>query len=127
MMTLFLTPLFFVGPNPALLAVIVPIMAIVGALHWILYSMTIDVSEKELNWHFGPALWRKRILLQDIAHVQRIRIPWWYGIGIKYTPRAWVYLVTPGDGVEIQTINNEIVLLGTDDADRLLDVLRQGQ
>jgi hypothetical protein len=59
--------------------------------------------------------------------VQRIRIPWWYGIGIRYTPRAWVYLVASGDGVEIETINNEVVRLGSDDVDRLMDALRDRQ
>jgi hypothetical protein len=76
---------------------------IVGVLHWIAYSMTIEISENGLDWYFEPGLWRKQILLKDIARVQRIWIPWWYGIGIKYTPQAWVYLVRPGDGVEIQT------------------------
>jgi hypothetical protein len=123
MTALLLTPLFFAGLNPLLLAVIAPIIAIVGVLHWIVYSMTIEISENGLCWYFGPSVWKKRILLEDIARVQRIRIPWWYGIGIKYTPRAWVYLVASGDGVEIQTINNEIVRLGTDDVDRLMGLM----
>jgi len=127
MTALLLTPLFFAGLNPLLLAVIAPIIAIVGVLHWIVYSMTIEISENGLCWYFGPSVWKKRILLEDIARVQRIRIPWWYGIGIKYTPRAWVYLVNPGDGVEVQTINNEIVRLGTDDAERLIGALRHRQ
>jgi hypothetical protein len=123
MTALLLTPLFFAGLKPLLLAVIAPIIAIVGVLHWIVYSMTIEISENGLCWYFGPSVWKKRILLEDIARVQRIRIPWWYGIGIKYTPRAWVYLVASGDGVEIQTINNEIVRLGTDDVDRLMGLM----
>jgi len=127
MAVLFLTPLFFVGPKPVLLAVIAPIIAVVGLLHWIVYSMTIEVSENGLGWYFGLGLRKKRILLKDIARVQRVRIPWWYGVGIKYTPRAWVYLVASGDGVEIQTIDNEIVRLGTDDVDRLIGVLRHVQ
>jgi hypothetical protein len=123
MTALFSTPLFFVGPNPVLLAVIAPIIAVVGLLHWIVYSMTIDISENGLGWYFGPGLWKKRILLKDIVRVQRVRIPWWSGVGIKYTPQAWEYLVRPGDGVEIQTINNEVVRLGTDDVDGLLSAL----
>lgn len=127
MTALFSTPLFFLGLNPVLLAVIAPIIAVVGLLHWIVYSMTIEVSENGLGWYFGPGLWKKRILLKDIARVQRVRIPWWYGVGIKYTPQAWVYLVASGDGVEIQTINNEVVRLGTDDVDQLIGALRHRQ
>jgi hypothetical protein len=61
--------------------------------------------------------------LGDIAHVKRVCLPWWYGIGIKYTPRAWTYLVTPGEGIEVETTSNKTVRIGTDDAERLMGAL----
>jgi hypothetical protein len=120
---LFAMPFFFVGMHLVLLAVIAPIFGFLAVVHWLIYSMTVEVSGRELRWHFGPGFWRKRIALSDIARVERVRLPWWYGIGIKYTPRAWVYLVTPGDGVEVRTVNGETVRIGTDDAERLAGAL----
>ena len=64
-----------------------------------------------------------RIALADIARVKRVRLPWWYGIGIKYTPRAWTYLVAPGEGIEVETTSSKTVRIGTDDAERLMGAL----
>jgi hypothetical protein len=120
---LFAMPFFIAGLHLVLFAVLAPIFAFVAVVHWLLYSMTVEVSGQELRWYFGPGFWRKRIVLSEIARVQRVRIPWWYGIGIKYTARAWVYLVAPGDGVEVWTVNGETVRIGTDDAARLMGSL----
>jgi len=120
---LFAMPFFIVGLHLVLFAVLVPIFALVAVVHWLLYSMTVEVSGQELRWYFGPGFWRKRIVLSEIAHVQRVRIPWWYGIGIKYAAPAWVYLVAPGDAVEVRTVNGETVRIGTDDAARLMGSL----
>jgi hypothetical protein len=123
MTAIFAMPFFFVGLYLVLFAVLAPIFAFIAVVHWLLYSMTVEVSGQELRWYFGPGFWRKRIILSDIACVERVRLPWWYGIGIKYTPRAWVYLVAPGEGVEIRTINGGTVRIGTDDAERLIGAL----
>jgi len=78
-------PLFFAGLHLALFAVLAPIFAFVAMVHWFLYSMTVEISGQELRWYFGRGFWRKRIVLSEIACVERVRLPWWYGIGIKYT------------------------------------------
>jgi hypothetical protein len=116
-------PFFLEAPRLILFAAIAPIYALAALVHWLLYSMTIEVSGQELRWHFGPGFWRKRIALADIARVKRVRLPWWYGIGIRYTPPAWTYLVAPGGGIEVETTSNKIVRVGTDDAERLMGAL----
>ena len=79
--------------------------------------------QTNLRWHFGPSVGRKQIALASIARVERVRLPWWYGIGIKYIPGGWVYLVAPGQGVEIIAADSRTVRLGTDDPDGLANVL----
>ena len=116
-------PFIFVVLHPVLLAVIAPVFAFAALVHWLFYSMTVEVSGQELRWHFGPGVWRKRIALTDIARVERIRLPWWYGIGIKYTPPAWTYLVAPGQGIEVETTSGKTVRIGSDDAERLMGAL----
>ena len=123
MTAIFAVPFFFAGLHLILFAVLPPIFAFVAVVHWLLYSMTVEVSGHELRWYFGHGFWRKRIVLSNIARVERVRLPRWYGIGIKYTPRAWVYLVAPGEGIEIRTVNGETVRIGTDDAERLMGAL----
>src|SRR5437588_5595775 len=90
---------------PLMLAVFAATVALVIVVHYLLSSLTVEISARELSWYFGPGVWRKRIALSDIARIARVRLPWWYGIGIKYTPRAWVYLVAPGEGIEVVLAN----------------------
>jgi len=123
MTAVFAMPFFLAGIHLVLLAVIVPIFGLVAMVHWVLYSMTVEVTALELRWHFGLGFWRRRIALTEIARFERVRLSWWYGIGIKYTPRTWVYLVAPGEGVEVRTRDGAVVRIGTDDAERLMGAL----
>ena len=59
------TPFFFAGLHMALFAAVAPV-----------FAMTVEVSGRELSWHFGPGFWRKRIVLSDIAYVRHVRLPW---------------------------------------------------
>jgi hypothetical protein len=108
---------------PIVAAVVTASVLLAVAVHLAMLSLTVTVSDGELSWYFGPGFWTKRIRLADITRVRPIRLPWWYGIGIKYTPQAWIYLVTPGDGVEIALANGTAVQIGTDDAKGLIAAL----
>jgi hypothetical protein len=109
--------------NPAFIAVSLFAVAVIAATHYLMSSLTVDVGDGYLTWHFAGGFWRKRVALADIARVERVRLPWWYGIGIKATRSGWVYLVAPGDGVRLALTNGEALCVGTDDAERLMAVL----
>ena len=98
---------------------VVPIVIV----HYIASWLTIEVSGGELRWHFGLGLFSKRVSLDQIAGLARVHLPWWYGVGVKYTPRAWVYLVAPGEGIEITLTSGKAVRIGTDEAEGLLAAL----
>jgi hypothetical protein len=38
-------------------------------------SLTVEVSEQDLQWYFGPGLLRKRVPLSDITKVEPVRLP----------------------------------------------------
>ena len=48
-------PFFFVGPHLVLFAAIAPIFALVALVHWLVYSMTVEVAGQELRWHSALA------------------------------------------------------------------------
>ena len=106
-----------------LLMVSLAAFALVALVHYLLSSLTVEVSKQHLVWHFAGGFWRRRIARADIVRVERVRLPWWYGLGIKYTPSAWVYLVAPGDGVRIVLAHGTAVCIGTDDSKGLTAAL----
>jgi hypothetical protein len=108
---------------PIVTAVVAASVLLAVAVHVVMLSLTVTVSDGELSWYFGPGFWKKRIQRSDITRVRSIRLPWWYGIGIKYTPQASIYLVTPGDGIEIALADGKVVQVGTDDPKGLIAAL----
>src|SRR5262245_22513770 len=98
-------------------------LALAAVVHFLVSALTVEVSERELTWSFRLGTWRKHIARADIAGVNRVRLPWWYGIGVKYTPRGWAYLVAPGDAIQVALTNGKLVCIGTDDPDGLAAAL----
>src|SRR4051794_15093141 len=68
---------------------------------WIFRSLTIEVSDTELRWHFGPGFPRKRVPLNEVASAEAVHTSFWNGWGIHYTPRGWLYNVSGYGAVAI--------------------------
>jgi len=82
-MTAILTVLFFYAGRgqPLLMAIFAAALALEIVVHYLLSSLTVEVSADELSWHFGPCFWRRRVARSAIARVVGVRLPWWYGVG----------------------------------------------
>ena len=53
--------------------------------------VSVTASQVELAYSFG---WpRKRIERSEIVSASPHRIPWWYGVGIRATPKGWMWNV----------------------------------
>ncbi len=86
-------------------------------------SLLVSVTSTyvELSYFFG---WpRKRIDRADIVSVDVFRIPWWYGLGIRATPKGWMWSIWGRDTVLLTRANGKGFLIGTDDPDGLGVVL----
>ena len=87
-------------------------------------SLTIVVTPRELEHHFGLGFWHKRYPLRDIASVAPVRSRWWYGFGIRLTPHGWLYNVWGLDAVEVRLSSGRTFRLGTDDQATLVARVR---
>jgi len=81
--------------------------------------MTVEISEKELRWHFRPGWPRKHVLLNEVASVEVIRTSFLNGWGIHYTPRGWLYNVSGFGAVAIRLRSGKQFCLGTDEPEKL--------
>jgi len=111
--------------RPGVFAPMALLAVIFIALAFGFSSLTVEVADDELVWFFGPGVWRKRIARRDIASVEAVRNPWWYGFGIHRTPRGWLYNVGGRDAVEIALVTGRTLRIGTDEPDALLAALRR--
>ena len=88
-------------------------------------SLTVIVTDRTLAIRFGLPLVSRSFRLRDIKEVQAVENPWYYMLGIRYTPRGWLYAVSGSSAVEIQMNSGRRYRIGTDDPHRLTSILKE--
>jgi hypothetical protein len=100
------------------------VMLIIGVLF---SSLTVEVGDNEVRWHFGPGLWRYRLALDEVRDIAVVRNHWWNGWGIRMGYGFRLYNVSGLDAVELQLKSNEVRRIGTDDPQGLAEALRESR
>lgn len=95
------------------------VLAVVAAIEltvgYLFSSLTVEVTHETLSWHFGPGVIRKSLPRAEIAAVHPVPTKWWYGWGIRITPKGWLYSVSGLEAVAVTRANGRTTLIGTDD------------
>jgi hypothetical protein len=103
------------------------VMAVMGAAAWYFSSMTIEVTEDELRWHFGPGIYFK-VPRADIAGAGVVGHPLLWGYGIRWRgPNRWVHIIAGRNAVEVRLKDGGWRHLGTDDPQGLIAALTSAQ
>jgi hypothetical protein len=99
-------------------------VAVLIAVAILFSSLTVEVGDNELRWHFGPGLWTYRLPLDEIKEVAVVKNHWWNGFGIRMGPGFRLYNVSGLDAVELRLKSDEVRRIGTDDPQGLANVLQ---
>ena len=86
-------------------------------------SLTIEVTESELVWFFGPGIFKKRVARSEIASAEPAHNSWWWGWGVHLTSGGWLYNVHGLEAVEIIQKDGKRFRLGTDEPEALASAL----
>lgn len=109
------------GLTPFTLPVVVLLFGLM--LSFTQLNTKVDDTHLEASFRFG---WpKKRIPLSEIKGARPATYPWYYGYGIRYTLKGWLYRVAGRQGVDVIRRNAPPFRIGTDDPDGLLRALRQ--
>ena len=109
------------GNNWIAIAVVVVLAVVLVLFH----SLTVVINEEELVVRFGHGAIRKRFKLNEIESCQAIRVPWYYGWGIRSTPQGMAFRVSGFDAVQIKLVTGREYLIGTDVPQELEEPIRQ--
>jgi len=104
-----------------------PLLALAVALAvlaWLFSSLTVEVSEGQVQWYFGPGIWKYRIALADVDSIEIVRNKWWNGFGIRMRPGFRLYNVSGLDAVELRLKTGEVRRIGTNDPQGLASAMR---
>ena len=107
------------GFSPIYLVGLVVMLAALG----VFATLTVEVSKRMIRIRFGLGFVRLRFLLEDIQTYQVVKNPWYYGWGIRYTPRGWLYNISGFSAIELQMKSGKRVRIGTDEPEELARAL----
>jgi len=106
-------------PEFGFLTAIILLLALLAALNAVFSSLTVVITDSDLEFWFGVGVWNKKIPLAEIAGCTIVKNSWWYGWGIRLTPHGWLYNVAGWDAVEVLLKNGKKIRIGTDEPDQL--------
>jgi hypothetical protein len=86
-------------------------------------SLTVEVDERALRWHFALGAFRQTLPHAEIASAEPTRTTLLDGIGLRFGPRGWLYNVAPGLAVRIVRRDGRTFRIGTDDPAGLVAAL----
>ena len=95
--------------------VLAAVAAVELGVGYLFSSLTVEVTQDTLAWHFGPGVIRKSLPREEIAEVHPVPTKWWYGWGIRMTPKGWLYSVSGLEAVAVTRTSGQTTLIGTDD------------
>jgi len=103
----------------------IAVLVVVAVALVLFPSLTVIIWEEELIVQLGPGAIRKRFRLNEIQSCQAIKIPWYYGWGIRLTPRGMLFRVSGFHAVHIKLTSGKEYVIGTDLPQELEEAIRQ--
>ena len=85
--------------------------------------LTVTVDNQTIKIQFGVRIIRKVFQLNDLETYRVVKNPWYYGWGIRFTPRGWLFNVSGFSAVELQMKNGKLYRIGTDEPNNLARAL----
>lgn len=98
-----------------------------GGLAVLFSSLTVEVTDREFRFYFGPGFWTRRFALDDIIGVEVVRNSALYGWGIRYTHHGWLYNVSGLRAVQLTIRGEGQIRVGTDEPEALKQALERAR
>ena len=107
--------------HPLTFIALIIVLVILGTFS----RLTVTVDDQMIKIQFGLRIIRKTFLLREIEAYRVVKNPWYYGWGIRFTPRGWLFNVSGFLAIELQMKNGKCYRIGTDDPDNLAKTLNE--
>ncbi len=114
------------GNNPIPLIPFIVLMAVLSLTGILFYKLTVSFDGTVLKLTFGIGLVVFNFKIDELIHSEVIKTPWYYGLGIHFTPKGTLYNV---HGFKALMINyrsghrTKKLLVGSAEPEKLKSVL----
>jgi hypothetical protein len=79
------------------------------------HQLRVTVADGVVTTAFGLGWPRRRIPLADVLAARAERNSWWWGYGIRLTPKGWMFNASGLDAVQLDLTGGRRFRIGTDD------------
>lgn len=113
---------FGTKPIPLFMTVIIVVVFLIIIL--LTYKMTINIDDKNISISFGVGIIKKEIDISKIDHkgIKKTRIPWYYGMGIRFGNGIVVYNTRSGSGIELVS-NSKKYMISTKNYEQIKNII----
>ena len=114
------------GNNPIPLTPYLIIAGVFILLILLFYRMTLEIDYPRMKIQYGIGLIRFTFCLDHLQRVEIIHTPWYYGLGIRITPKGMLYNIQGSGAVRIfyqKNGKNKSFMVGTPNPEELKEVL----
>ncbi len=101
-------------------------VSVLTACILLFYKLTITIKEETITALLGVGFLKRKVAIKDIdfSTLEKVNFSLLTGIGIRLTSKGWLWNVKIGDAIYFKTKNNKTFLVGTDEADEIIKILK---
>jgi len=106
--------------------ILIIVSIIIISITLLFYKLTIIICNEKFTISFGIGLIKKSIALINIDYqsIEEIKIPWYYGIGLRITPYGILFNTKFGKALKLKSKDQKkSILVGTDNFEEIKKVL----
>ena len=114
------------GNNPLPFVPFLTLTLILVFICAMFYQLTVELSGSTLKLIYGIGLIRIKFKIDELERTEIITTPWYYGLGIRKTPKGMLYNIQGSKAVNIEYISNgkrKLVMVGTPEPEQLKKAL----
>jgi hypothetical protein len=102
------------------------IPALIFACGCVFSALHVRVDETSVVVSWGLGWPRARFRWSKIEAVEACEHAWWYGYGLRWTPRGWLWNMQGPHAARLKLRSGKCFHIGTDDPEGLLEALSVG-
>jgi amino acid permease len=113
------------GETPLPLNIFLVLLIIFFSVLLVFYKLKIKVDQDGVHVIYGLGLVHIKIKPEKVFAIRVVKSPWYYGLGIRFTPKGMLYNIQGSKAVQVTYAEgkNKTVLIGTNDPENLKKAL----
>jgi hypothetical protein len=110
------------GNNPLPFAPFLLLSILCFVICLLFYKQTVEIDGSTLKLIYGIGLIKLKFKIDQLERTEIIKTPWYYGLGIRITPKGMLYNINGSKAVKIEYRSNgknKSIMVGTADPEQL--------